>query len=366
MRPLLRKTTYAMMVSFMVSWVAYGQMSADDSDSQYRETIRKHKAEIQQACAIVMTNIQHELNTIAKKYPSLSGIGLASIVKDGAPDSGNYRLAYMKNVHMARYNPPSGLIPAESVGKLVIDTDGALLEISIQNNSDLSGVVPISHDLGGGYYPLLLNGGQIDMVLIYNLSLNSPDPALEKTVKDIVENNVKLLRNQLQDILGVDPTAEKAQVYAPVMTNILHKLQDLAQLYPMLSNVSSATIENKGTNYIYQHLHYWRNAHFATTNDALPHQAPSPLDIPFVEKGGIALDIYLQNEDEPFGFRPDNTDTLISPDHRTQLYYSLYFNRRDQIYDSPALVKATNKAIRDIIENQRGILRQDLNNIVDF
>jgi hypothetical protein len=116
----------------------------------------------------------------------------------------------------------------------------------------------------------------------------------------------------------------------------------------------------------YQHLHYFSHAHVVGTNDLALFQTPPPADWPVVEKGGIALDVYIRNENEPFGFRPDSSDTWVSPDNKTQLDYRLLFNERDQFYDSTTLVETTDKAIRNVIENQRSILRKKLDDIIDF
>jgi hypothetical protein len=44
----------------------------------------------------------------------------------------------------------------------------------------------------------------------------------------------------------------------------------------------------------------------------------------------------------------------------------MYFNLHDKFYDSTELVKATDRAVRAVIENQRSILRKELDNIIDF
>lgn len=318
--------------------------------------------EIAQTCAIGMIRIQHELQSLAQQYPPLSDIGSVKIEKTSLY-SGNNNLSYWKNAHieMAHYDagvPVSQM--RESAGKLIIDKGGIVLEIAIQNVDDLP-----SARVGGVIYPLLLTGGKARLRLVYNLQLNSSDLPLEEATKDIIEKNVGLLRKQLQDILGVNPSAERSQACVPVMTNILSGLQALAQQYPILSNIGSATIETKGTNYLYQHLKFWNKAHVVDTNDFKPFQGHPLIGSTKVEKGGIALDIYLRKSDEPFGFDPDNTDTLVSDDRKIQLQYILFFNPYERFNDS-GQVKATDKAVRDVIESQRDILRKKLSDIIDF
>jgi hypothetical protein len=344
----------------MLVWSVYGQVSGDGVNNHPLETIQKHQMEITQACATTMTNIQHELQNLEQQFTTFSDIGSVEIQKVGLSNVPSYHLLYKKNVHIEYPSSQSLNSPRQTQDRRVIDKEGGELEIYIKNYSGLLG------KMGGDRYSLLKIGGDTKMLLIYHLYLNSPDPVLEKAVKDIIEKHVSLLRKTLQNILGVDPAAEKAKACAPVMTNILIGLQRLAQQYPALSDIGSATIENKGPQYVYQHLHYWKNAHVAGTNDALPYQAPPPMDIPFVVKGGIALDVYIRNVDEPFGFRPVDTYILVSPDHKTQLDYLMYFNLHDKFYDSTELVKATDRAVRAVIENQRSILRKELDNIIDF
>ena len=351
----------------MVGWSAFGQVSASNGDSQDRAILQKHMPEITRACDVAITNILHELEGLAQQYPPLSDIASATIEKGGSTNSGNNRLNYAKNNRYVSVQWPSG-IPGTAVSqtygqpKLVIDKDGALLKIVIRNAEGMA----FFKDYEPNNYPLMFVGQKSLFYLAYDLQLNSPDSALDKSVKDAIEKQAGILRKTFQNILDIDPGAEKAKAYAPVMTNILVGLQGLAQQFPVLSDIGTATIENKEPQYVYQHLHYWKNAHVATTNDALPYQAPPPMDIPFVEKGGIALDVYLRNEDEPFGFRPIDTYIIVSPDRKTQLDDSLYFNRFDQFYDSKELFRDTGKAIRDVIENQRQILRKKLNDIIDF
>lgn len=354
----------------MIGWSVCGQVSVSDGDSKYHELMQKHKTEIAQACHMAMTNILHELQGLAQQYPPLSDIGSAMIEKYGAADSGNVELGYKKNAHYEMYHYAAGT-PANqmrpSLGKDIIDNGGAELTVYIFDFENPSGLKPGGGDFMASY-PLLSKGGNTKFQLNYYLTLNAPDAALSKSVKDAIEKQIGLLRKTFQNILNIDPAAEKARAYAPVMTNILVGLQGLAQHISILDDMGSATIENKGPQYVYQHLHYWKNAHVATTNDALPYQAPPPMDIPFVEKGGIALDVYLRNEDEPFGFRPIDTYVVVSPDRKTRLDYNLYFNRRENlVQDSKVLMDINpNKAIGEVIENQREILRKKLDDVIDF
>lgn len=316
-----------------------------------------------------MTNILHELEGLAQQHPPLNDIGSARIEKGGSTNSGNNRLHYAKNIRYVPVQLPSEIPPAkfsQTFGqpKRVIDKDGVLLKIVIRNAKDMA----FFKDYEPNHYPLMFVGQKSLFYLAYDLELNLPDSALEKAVKDAIEKQVGILRKTFQNILGIDPAAEKALAYAPVMTNILAGLEGLGQHISILSDIGAATIENKGPQYVYQHLHYWKNAHVATTNDTPPYQGPPPMDIPFVEKGGIALDVYLRNADEPFGFRQSGTYGLVSPDGKTQLEYSFYFNRHDNmVQDSKVLMdRSPDKAVREVIENQREILRKKLDAIIDF
>jgi len=318
-----------------------------------------------------MTNITDDLQQLVQKIPSLDGIRSVNIENVGSSEYPSYYLLYRKNARIVR-PPQVANNDLQSTGavvnnlrmtddRLAIDNGGIELGIYIADSDS-----PFITKMGGAYYGLLKMQGKEKICLVYHVYLNLPDPDLEKAIKDVVEKQVSQLKKRLQDILGVDPVAEKARAYAPVMTNILSELQGLAQQYPVFSNIVSATIENKGTNYVYQHLRYWENAHDVTTNDFLPYQAPPPTDRPVVEKGGIALDVYIRNVDEPFGFRNNNTGNLISPDRKIQLDYDLYFNSHDEFYDSRTNVLVIDKAVRNLMANQCHILRIKLNDIVDF
>jgi len=155
------------------------------------DILQRHQTEIAQACDVAMTNILRDLQALAQQYPPLSDIGSASIAKAPLADS----LDYLKN---ARYvMPPPGL----QTGHFEIEKEGAVLLVHIQKEDD--GATYMMYNTIT-MYALLLAGGRDQVFLRYDFQLNSPDPALEKAIKDIVEKQVGILRNTFRLILGTD------------------------------------------------------------------------------------------------------------------------------------------------------------------
>jgi hypothetical protein len=198
--------------------------------------------------------------------------------------------------------------------------------------------------------------------------LNTPDPRLEKAINGIVEANVTLLKSNLRNILGVNPDREKRELLAPVITNILIKLKEIGPQYPLLSNINSAIIENKGTNYLYQHLRFWNNAGATCETNMLAEEGAFDRIKPVVEQGGFALDIYVLSRDEPFGFASNGVD-LIREDGQSKvvLAHTWYWNGRDMLHaDSSKAITSTLGAVDKIIRDQGSSLRKALDNVISF
>jgi hypothetical protein len=185
-----------------------GQVPGNSGNGQSLEIIEAHKIEIAQACGAAMSNILSELRGLAQKYPPLSDIGSASIHKGRTAYSANYLLDYSKHARVViDQNDPKFLLVAQP-GKLIIEKDGAALIITIYKVGD-----PAFAKNGGAFYPLLLEGDLTKISLSCDLRLSSPDPVLEKAVKDIVETHVSNLRKRFREILGIDPVKERVQAY---------------------------------------------------------------------------------------------------------------------------------------------------------
>jgi hypothetical protein len=160
----------------------FGQASGSDGDSQRRESIKNQQTEFSLACDVAMTNILHELQRMTNQYPPLSDIGLVSIMKNDETRHSVY-FRYSKNTHFVFYPENSGL---QKAGYVVVDKEGADLDVEI-NSAPFSLMTRVS-------YPLIVSGDGEGFWLRYNLELNSPDPGLEKAVKDIIEKQVGIIR----------------------------------------------------------------------------------------------------------------------------------------------------------------------------
>ncbi|MGD1083994.1 MAG: hypothetical protein ABSA47_04485 [Verrucomicrobiota bacterium] len=385
----ITKSWECLAVSLMLACPATAQVSDGGLGSQDTELIVAHKAQLGQACGIAMTNVLREFEKLAQRYPSLSDIGSASIVKLGSPDSGIVRLDYWKNVsyvqlpafHVAPgqpYPPGTEAITVvamdgtvlHSGGHYVVDKGGAGLGVSIQNADEPQEVIMVAKP-GQTIYPLLLVGRNWKLRLVYSLELNPSDSLLDKALRDIVEKQVSLLRSALQDIVGIDPILERAIACGTAMSNIKTELKGLSQRFPAWSDIGSASVENRGGRFLYNHLRYWKDVQSEAATNSAVSQAASFGESPVVLKGGVALDVYILNEDEPFGVVGDFGDSyhvFSSPDgrHEVVLSYELHFNRRDQFYDSVQICRDTARAVQAIFEKQALILRKKMDNRVDF
>jgi len=351
---------------------AYGQIPANDGRSAFVESIAGHKPEIAQICGTAMSNILHDLKGLASRYSPMSDIGSVSVTMGESPLSANNLLKYEKNARYALYQvPPGGILPnaygtQASGGGMVVEKGGASLTICLWNRIDQTGAIPVDSS-NGGIYSLVRLGGISEFELIYSFYLNSHDTDLENAVREIVEKQVGILRKALREIIGADPATERVRVCAPAMSNILSELKGMAPQFPALSGVSSATVENKGGLYLYSHLRYWREVNGDLTTNAEAFQL-QPIDtIPAIRKGGLALDVYLLNVDEPFGFISGKGYPVYTDEGKTkiELVYALHFNREDELTNSVQL-RDTSAAIRGVIEKQAQMLRKAMDNIINF
>jgi len=339
--------------------------------------VHAHQAEMSLACATTMTNILKDIAKVAPDFPPLSGIGSVSIETLGSTDALTYCLYCVKNEHIEippphtnTANAGQSFILRQRPYNVVIDSGGIDLQIVLFDRESSRGT-----KIEGKRYPLLTVNGWDKFALYYYVRLNAPDARLENTLSNIVETNVTLLRSNLQQILQVDPEREKHEVLAAVMTNILSKLKEIQPQYPLLSNINSATIETKGTNYLYQHLRYWEKASVASepdgaTNNSAVQKWPSSV-WPGVDKGGMALDVYLLSRDEPFGFNPTGARgyPLITKNGevKVELVYFINFNRNDVHSDAgPKMTLPTRNAIYKIMDDQDQATRRALDNVIQF
>jgi len=345
------------------------QAPVSDGRRLYLETIAAHKTELARACDTAMSNIVSDLRGLANQYPPLSDIGPASLVKRGSPDSCNNELEYLKNTRFVEL-PFSGR--QESTWP-VVDNGGMLLSIHLINNDDQTGL-----SLNGywgtiaDWYPLLLEGRFDKFMIGYYLTLNAPDPALEKAIKETVEKQAGILQRQFRDIIGVDPAVARArETCAQEMTNILTDLKGLARDYPALSDIGTTTVENRGPGYFYNHIRYWRNVYVEPGTNAGPNQLQTIEPPPEPKKGGVALDVYITSADEPFGFNPANGFPLVissKGQQKVNIHDWERFNMADLFPDHFDSMKApaTVRAIKEIIERHEQNLRKATENIIVF
>ena len=175
--------------------------SSPTNASPFRETTHKHQTEIARAWDMAVTNIVRELQGLAPQDPALSDITPASIA--------NGWLSYLKN---GRYVTNHVETPQTFDDFTVpqLDPGGAALEFGLMTHDE--SMLPIVWH----YPPLLKLGGNAGFYYRYDFHLNPPDPALEKSVKDIVEKQAGILRKTLQDILASDSAPQQAKALVSV------------------------------------------------------------------------------------------------------------------------------------------------------
>jgi len=343
-------------VPLLLGTTVYAQESQDDGDRHYREVIQKHHAELARACSLAMTNMLSQLKGLAQQYPVLSDIGSASPVKKQSPDSCNNDLLYLKNVHFVPINYPPGVQAPQMASKRIVENGGVVLTIDIMNIDE-----PVVGKTYGVFYPLLSEGAVIKIHLSYDLQLNPPDPALEKSVKDIVESQVEGLRKNFREILGIDPVEERLRACGEAMTNILGGLQMLAQQFPAWKDIASATIEHKGEDNLYSHLRYWKNAAAVAATNGPPSQGQALGDNPVVERGGVALDVYILKAKQPLNFEPDQRYCVLS-DYKAESLIDLVY----KLSFPPGEPANSTTTVYDVIQKQSNALREAMRHMIDF
>ena len=334
--------------------------------------IHAHQAEMSLACGATMTNILKDIVKIAPEYPQLSEIGSVSIRLLGNTNAPTYQLPYRKGVHFVqpapRTNTPDYTKPLLYPNlerpqlPMEVDSNGMNLFITLED-AESSIFVP------GPSQNILRVNGRSKFHLSCNVTVSKPNDDLKNRINSIVETNVTFLKAYLRNMLGENPEQEKRELLALAMTNILSKLKEIGSQYPLLSNLNSATIDNKGTNYAYQHLRYWVNTSAPSEANNSTNQQAAFYERPIVEMGGMGLDVYLLNRDEPFGFDPNGYPLLVENGQpKVVLGYRFSFNRRDENYNTPdgQVRAATRRAVDKIIEDQEQQLRKKLVNIISF
>jgi hypothetical protein len=345
---------------------SWGQIAESDETAHSSDAIRLHVHELTDVCNIGMSNIMQELEVLAGQYPPLNALGPKSMLIGNASDSNLPLLSYSKNMHFAsdRYDPAlQGLVVSKG-DVPVIDEGGMVLVIGIQNTEQPLHAIFAGRGL---FIPLVVQGERPKWQVFYNLALHKADPPLENAVKSIVELQADILKRRFQDIIRTDAAAERANACGPVMTNVFRALQALGKQCPLLTNMgSSVVIENKGPGYAYNHLRYWRNVNADARTNPVPFQ-PQPIgDLRALAHGALALDVYLLNADEPFGFIPHSGYPVYSVEGnpKIELVYILNCSREDQSSD-PEQVRATFNAVAGVIEKQAHVLKTAIDGILE-
>ncbi|MGA2662776.1 MAG: hypothetical protein ABSH34_35295 [Verrucomicrobiota bacterium] len=147
------------------------------------------------ACAQTLTNIHADLLKLVRTFPVLDGMSNAHIVSAEPLVWRNttwehHRLSYHKNVRTEQLKPgPDGTDPQQAEIQTV-ERGGVRLEIYVVQRAVK---IERAHE-----YALPYGAGDNQLRLLYNLKANPPDPALEKSVREVIEKHVELLKKNLQ------------------------------------------------------------------------------------------------------------------------------------------------------------------------
>jgi len=166
-------------------------------ESQDDHFLQVHRAEIERACDLAVSNILRDLQGLGQQYAPLSDIGPRSLLIAQPPAPGDKGLEYSKNTRWVSSN--SRLVA--SPGRTVIDQGGARLIVKIHNLDVPLPMQAKGADIYPDSYPLLMTGKKEKLTLIYYFGLNPHDPALEEVVKGIVEKQVGVLRTDLAAVV---------------------------------------------------------------------------------------------------------------------------------------------------------------------
>jgi hypothetical protein len=192
------------------------------------------------------------------------------------------------------------------------------------------------------------------------------DSKLEDAIKEVIGNEAGNLRNAFREVIG-DPSAERARICGGMMTNIVTELKGLAQQFPVLGDFGSATIENKGAEFTYNHLRYWKKVNGPSTN-ALPTRLLPDVATHEIDQGGVAFDAYIVNADEPFGPFTGNGYPLYTSNGQIKIkfVYALRFNTQDELHASVDAIKAARTAVLDVYDRQCKAARKAMDNVIDI
>jgi hypothetical protein len=142
-----------------------------------------------------MRRVRADLAGLAGRFPVLDGITMTNIVSAepqpaGGPVWEHHSLRYYRNVTIERIpdDPKGAWRPTSEVHR--VEKGGAKLEVYL-----VQGDVKIARV---DDYLLPYGAGDSQLRLIYNLKTNPPDPALEKSVREVIEKHVELLQKNLQ------------------------------------------------------------------------------------------------------------------------------------------------------------------------
>jgi len=171
--------------------------SSTNGETLFLEVMEKHETEIARAWDTALTNTMRELQGLAQQHPPLSDLSPTSIA--------NGAVSYLKNGRFVTnhvHNPQIQVNGDFIVPQL--DMGGAYFDFEMNTHDD--SLLPMAWN----YSPLLILGEYAGFWYRYDFQLNPPEPALEKAVKDIVEKQVGVLRQNLMEIIQSDSVIARA------------------------------------------------------------------------------------------------------------------------------------------------------------
>ena len=131
---------------------------------------------------------------------------------------------------------------------------------------------------------------------------------------------------------------------------------------PAWKDIGSATIEHKGEDNLYSHLRYWKNATAVAATNGPPSQGQALGDNPVVEKGGVALDVYILQAKQPLNFVPDQRVSVLFNPYKAESVIDLVY----KLSFPPGEPANSANTVYDVIQKQSNELREAMRHIIDF